>query len=104
MLPTITDCEGCCACCLHMGYPAFVHDSPGQADEAHWTSLPRALKKELLDYIAEYEAPGPGQLDGACFWLDQETRRCKHHQHRPQVCRDFRIGGQDCLGWREHGS
>ncbi len=85
-----------------MGYPSFQYDLPSQADEVHWTNLPRSLKAELLNYIATYPVPPPGELDGVCVWYDAETRRCKHHEHRPQVCRDFQIGGNDCRGWRKH--
>jgi Fe-S-cluster containining protein len=99
-LPTVTDCEGCGVCCLHMGYPAFVHGLESQDDEQHWTSLPSELKTELQRFIAEYAAPDAGQLDGPCFWLDPETRKCKHHRHRPRVCRDFQVGSQGCLDWR----
>lgn len=36
-----------------------------------------------------------------CFWLDLETLRCQHYDHRPDVCRDFKVGGRHCNGWRE---
>lgn len=99
-LPTVTDCNGCDACCRHMGYPTFRHGSATQADEEPWTRLPGELKESLLSYIDQYQHPPNGQLDGPCLWLDTESGRCKHHDYRPQVCRDFRVGGAGCLQWR----
>jgi Fe-S-cluster containining protein len=27
-----------------------------------------------------------------CFWLELETKRCKHYKYRPEVCRDHFCG------------
>ena len=35
-----------------------------------------------------------------CLWLDVATRRCRHYEHRPGTCRDFRPGSYSCLQWR----
>ena len=70
--------------------------------EQHWVSMPADLKQELLDYMQHYESPADGELDGVCVWFDQEKRICKHHEHRPNVCRDFQVGSKDCLDWRKH--
>ncbi|MDE0864365.1 MAG: YkgJ family cysteine cluster protein [Rubripirellula sp.] len=105
-LPTISDCNDCGVCCLHMGYPSYVTESQNQDSdtsqpaEPAWTQLPEALRDELLAYIASYIPPADGQLDGPCVWYDPEQRQCKHHADRPQVCRDFAVGGQDCVDWR----
>jgi len=92
-----------------MGYPSYVigglptaSETKQEASEKAWTDMPQALKQELLEYIASYSAPIDGGLDGPCIWYDAERRRCKHHEHRPQVCRDFSIGGAGCLEWRRH--
>ena len=87
---------------MHMGYPAYLHDLQTQPDEVHWTNLPSELKEQLLRYIANYKPPREGELDGPCVWLNLDSRRCEHHEYRPQVCRDFDIGSQDCLDWRAH--
>lgn len=85
-----------------MGYPAYLYNLEGQPDEPHWTALPSELKQQLLNSIANYRSPPEGELDGPCLWLDLDSRRCRHHDHRPQVCRDFEVGGQGCLDWRTH--
>ena len=87
---------------MHMGYPAYLYDLETQPDEAHWITLPSELKEQLQRYIANYKTQSEGELDGPCIWFDTDTRRCKHHEHRPQVCRDFEVGSQDCLDWRAH--
>ena len=87
---------------MHMGYPAYLHDLGTQRDEENWASLPSELKEQLQRYIANYKTQSEGELDGPCIWFDMDTRRCKHHEHRPKVCRDFEVGSQSCLDWREH--
>lgn len=100
-LPTVSDCEGCGVCCLHMGYPAFIEATSDRPAEEHWRAMPESLRSELLAYIVTYPPVPDGQLDGPCVWFDEDQRRCRHHEHRPRVCRDFQIGGDDCLAWRE---
>lgn len=101
-LPTVDDCQGCGACCLHMGFPSYVQGNELQPAEEHWVSMPEDLKGELLEYIQHYQSPADGELDGACVWFDQQERNCMHHEHRPNVCRDFKVGSKDCVDWREH--
>lgn len=86
---------------MHMGYPSYVLETDDHPAEEHWLSLPENLRQELDHYIAADQAPPAGQLDGPCFWFDQETRSCKHYDYRPRVCRDFAVGCTDCLGWRK---
>lgn len=107
-LPTLSDCSDCGICCLHMGYPSYIIGSPpdsngeGQPAEPAWSQLPEWLKEDLLAYIASYKAPADGQLEGPCVWYDPDRRQCRHHEHRPQVCRDFQVGGQGCVDWRAY--
>lgn len=127
-LPLAESCDGCGDCCLHMGYPAFMLPRKpasvegvrtdaellrlieqgwteeelltGHAGESHWHRLPDDLRAEWEAYVSAYESTG--ELDRPCFWFDSETRRCRHHQYRPQVCRDFEIGSTVCKQWRQH--
>ncbi|MCA9137132.1 MAG: YkgJ family cysteine cluster protein [Planctomycetales bacterium] len=112
----VLDCSGCGVCCLHMGYPAFNltadqltnpadHSAAdlstgAQADLKRWLAMPPGLREPLLEQMRRYTPPPRGELDGPCSWLDKETRLCRHHQHRPQVCRSFPVGGDGCLAWR----
>ena len=125
----LPQCPGCGVCCFHMGYPAFTLPSKpltleqieadpklrelarhpqtrqqllkGNPGEPLWHRLPEHLRAELDEFVAQYSVP-QGELDQPCFWLDMNTRLCKHHEHRPRVCRDFDVGSRGCLEWREH--
>jgi Fe-S-cluster containining protein len=35
-----------------------------------------------------------------CLWFDAQARRCRHYEWRPQVCRDYELGGFACLAAR----
>lgn len=117
----ILDCHGCGVCCLHMGYPAFnltrdqlIAASRGQEidsrelgpaaikDLERWVEMPPIRQQEILSAMQDYQSPSEGELDSACIWLDPTSRLCRHHLHRPQVCRDFEIGCKQCHGWRNH--
>ncbi len=117
----ILDCQGCGVCCMHMGYPAFnlplnlLEDATtgksidtsslgpaAQADSVRWLEMPEALRAGVLQAINDYLPPTEGKLDKECLWLDSETRLCNHHTFRPQVCRDFETGCDQCIDWRQH--
>lgn len=80
----------------------------GREGEAHWHRLPKTLKAEWQAYVDQYELPdydgSVKGLDGPCIWLDMDTRQCKNHEYRPNICRDFKTGSQGCLDWRKHYS
>ena len=62
-------------------------------------ALPEDATQELREYIEQLlnrnEPDNP-----ACIWLDQKTMRCRYHEHRPMICRDFEIGSGECRSWR----
>jgi uncharacterized protein len=41
--------------------------------------------------------------DGWCAALDRNTMRCTIYEVRPQICRDYEMGGADCLEERRAG-
>ena len=106
-LPLYDPCRGCGACCTHVGVPPG-YDPPiaeGSPDYELFLAIPEALRDELRDY---YQAVWAGKTEDRslsgnvpCLWFDLETRRCRHYEHRPNVCRTFEIGGASCLGHRE---
>lgn len=77
----------------------------GHPGESWWHALPKDLKDELTEHMSRYQTPAyDGTLesfDGPCIWLDTESRLCRHHLHRPNVCRDFETGCGECLRWRK---
>jgi hypothetical protein len=91
-------CRDCGACCRHMVRPPFLGP-----DDPDWDRLNR----ERPDLVAGIEfdrrmrrANKDDGDDYPCLWLDRETGRCRHYQYRPEVCRDFEPGDEDCLAAR----
>jgi hypothetical protein len=37
------------------------------------------------------------------MWFDAATRKCRWQAWRPTICREFEVGGQDCLRARRRG-
>lgn len=103
----ILTCRGCGACCQHVGVPMGFYPAIGGSEygtmepenTALWETLPEDAREI---YIRTWDAYQRGEydIDGPCCWLDQATQRCRFHDHRPRVCRDFEVGGGSCLGWR----
>jgi Fe-S-cluster containining protein len=113
-LPQIV-CEGCGACCRHVGsppglYPTYaspVHDGhllTDSNDWDYWRAMPDPVRRELTEYFR-------GVLDGRvlersraglpCLWLDQQAGRCRHYQFRPEACRESVVpGDESCLAFR----
>ena len=121
-LEVIESCDGCGACCMSMGLPpGYTHllrclenvmVTPDEADESlflckHYhpeefdrvNNLPEELKREIL----KRSEPGKPDWDGEiCVWLDMNTRKCKHYDIRPSVCRKaVEIGDDGCRSWRK---
>ena len=72
----------------------------GHDGEKYWHDLSQTLKSQWRAFVDDYRRDN--ELDGPCFWFDQKTRKCKHHDFRPKVCRDFEIGSKLCHQWRIH--
>lgn len=87
-LPQITNCDSCGACCL--GQEALPLDN-------YQGTPPPALLAEIAAMRERFNRDGwPGNGE-PCVWYDAETRRCKHYEHRPDVCRDtVKPGDDDC--------
>lgn len=98
---------------MHMGappgYAVFFPRQPLSADAvrylagddtvALWESMSAEARVELIEY---YYALHTGQLadrvreEVPCLWLDPLTRRCRHYEDRPPVCREFQVGSAAC--------
>ncbi len=37
------------------------------------------------------------RADGWCAALDRNTLLCGIYDHRPAICRDYQVGGSDCV-------
>ena len=64
--------------------------------ETELDALPAELLRDMERRLADrnFDANAP------CFWMDRETRKCRHYEQRPEVCRQFELGGEDCLAMR----
>lgn len=86
----VTDCGGCGACCMELSVPPFL-------DEIDF--LPRELQQEVI--VARLEESGRSSQGLPCIWFDPQTLKCRHYEHRPNICREFETGGDCCLETRE---
>ena len=81
---TIT-CETCAACCCQLEV-LLIGD----------TGVP-----ERLVAIDRWGGSTMRRLaDGWCAALDRGTMLCTIYDRRPGVCRDFEMGGEDCIAER----
>lgn len=95
-LPLIESCDGCGACCIEMCSPPFL----GPEDPEYW-ELPAELRDDYDRGMNQRDADG--WPDGVpCFWLDQTTKKCRHYEYRPDICRNgLQRNDEACLAWRE---
>jgi len=102
----VLNCDDCGACCQHIVMPPFAADIYGDAPNPEWTALIRdhpALAAELQAEHLRKDRENELHRQAPCFWYDAKSKRCKHHDARPQICRDFAVGGEDCLAARRGG-
>jgi Fe-S-cluster containining protein len=97
------------------GYAIFFPVEPAPAElirrlagddlVALWESMSDEARTELATYYAGVRAGSLVDRVRAnlfCLWFDPVSRKCRHYEHRPPVCREFEVGGEDCLAWRQH--
>ncbi len=82
-------CDGCALCCRFLDVPPFTYEN-GDAPPPH-------LKAELDALV---DRPDFVPTFVPCPWLDAQTLRCRHYEHRPKACRDFQRDGAICLDMR----
>lgn len=121
-LTTVGACEGCGACCAHIGLPPFEVPNPDLGplpavrpvrfdndqslaqdvlDTELFLAMPAALRAEHAAAVAALDRDPSGT---PCAWLDPATRRCRHYEWRPAACRDWVPGGEGCNAARFRGS
>lgn len=84
--PTVS-CSNCPAICCQLKVILIAGDDPPQ----HFIDLDEDGQ----------EIMGKGD-DGWCAALDRDAMCCSIYQRRPFVCREFAMGGNDCLEEREN--
>jgi Fe-S-cluster containining protein len=78
----------CGRCCHNQSSPPFM---PEEMD-----ALPVMLRTEINGYLS-----GPDYDDAKpCIWLTADNR-CREYNHRPEICREFRVGCEACEEMRK---
>ena len=95
--PTITaiapSCDGCGVCCMHMAVPLY--------DDEEIDLLRENLPEVYADFLAVRETrklqlAATGVELVPCGFFDPIIRKCRHHDHSPEVCYRFEVGGEFC--------
>ncbi len=81
-----TDCSDCGACCMGMNLAPIFNPL-----------LPLTMRQALEGVLDGYCA---GDDCTPCLWLDRTTGQCIHYELRPDVCREFEVGGEGCMRHR----
>ncbi|MEI8195918.1 MAG: YkgJ family cysteine cluster protein [Phycisphaerae bacterium] len=87
-LPVLS-CAGCALCCREQTEPPYL---PTELDV-----LPRELRRQIEQHRPEPDANG--KMPSGCYWLGADGK-CLHYDERPLVCREFEMGGEDCVTLR----
>ncbi|MHC5039951.1 MAG: YkgJ family cysteine cluster protein [Planctomycetota bacterium] len=82
--PSDNSCEDCGICCFAFSLPPFDANELVRAPEA------------LLQQVDEYARSKGYRETDPCLWLDLDSRKCRHHDMRPVLCRWFEPGGLAC--------
>lgn len=80
-------CGNCDAACCRLQV-LLICDNPLPERLIEWSEWGGQVMRRLAD--------------GWCAGLDRDTMRCTIYAQRPQICRDFAMGGNECL--EERGS
>jgi len=82
---TSPSCSTCAACCCRL--EVLLTDEPN-----------------IPFYLTEQDRWGGWVMrrldDGWCAALDRNSMRCTIYRDRPRPCREFELGGEDCLDER----
>ena len=84
-------CDWCGACCDGQ------HLLPLTGNALDGRHLPLSLKEPMERMLDREVAKGSADPDGPCVWFDMAIQRCRHYRYRPSFCREFEVGGEDCL-------
>lgn len=113
-LPILASCDGCSACCMEQSSPpgyVYILATPEAergkfqgtefaGDAERLSIMPPEVVATLTAYILELRLSPPRRGERPCIWLDQEAKRCKFHEYRPSICREFERSSEACHNWR----
>lgn len=65
-------------------------------------TLPTPVLAELEMFLEVFRKIGFPDDGSACVWFDLSTRKCRHYEHRPTICVESVVpGDESCRKWRE---
>jgi Fe-S-cluster containining protein len=85
---------------LPPGLPGSAFVPYPEEDRAILKAMPDEVLQDLLARIrALLDGDSPVWSDTIphCVWFNPDTKRCRHYEHRPMICRGFAVGGEGCL-------
>ncbi len=109
-LKILESCDGCGACCLSQESPPgylmilSLGDDMAMTDDdlKRFNSMPREAMQELREYRERLLAGEGHPNNMICLWFDEQTRKCKHYDLRPDVCRtEVVLNDASCELWRK---
>jgi uncharacterized protein YheU (UPF0270 family) len=85
-----TSCDGCGLCCRDQPVPPYM--------DTELDALPTALLAQVESPWFRQRAEGPRHA--GCPWLNA-AGKCGHYAYRPTACREYEMGGEECLALRQ---
>lgn len=82
---------------------AYCLDLLTDAEREYTRTMPAEARQVLADYYAARsrgDVPDRTEAELPCLWLDAAARRCRWHAWRPDICREFEVGGKSCRAMR----
>ena len=77
------NCDNCGACCISQDLMPLLS--------------PVAIKYPELIQISKSPLK---TSELPCVWFNRATGKCNHYEDRPPTCRDFEVGGEQCMEYR----
>jgi Fe-S-cluster containining protein len=85
--PLQVSCSQCPAICCQLKVLLIAGDDPPE---------------QFVDFDEDGQEIMGKSDDGWCAALDRDAMRCSIYARRPFVCREFDMGGADCIDEREN--
>lgn len=83
------DCSKCTACCFANGLPL---------ESQNLCNYPPEIQQLLL--TIPKGLPNSLTRDGPCVCLNRVTGLCLYPEYKPENCKKFEVGGEQCLRLR----
>ena len=82
---------------MHMAVPPYDEDEIAHLKEHH-PEVHEDHSRGVTTRVFQFSMTQSDEVP--CFFFDTIHRTCRHHDHRPDICRQFEVGGESCLDMR----